>query len=256
MAIPAKSDATQLPLYIVFQPVMRMGDGPPHVYAYESLLRVGPNDGNHTTQSVIESAELNGTMPELDSVIAQQVCGIARQHEGMRLWINLSQTTLSNPSLSQRIGALIERLGLACRVTLEITETADGDEAKILESLRWLRSKAITVVIDDIEDGFAKSHLLRSDLVGGCKLSRRSTVRMGQDPKCYAQVQELVEWCKANGKTVVMEGIETEGELAHAVSLGVDYCQGFYFWAPAHLDKVPAPGTAFSASSSPNAYLV
>lgn len=243
MASPALTDATSLPLYIVYQPVLRMNEDGAVVYAYESLLRVGPTDDDHTTLSVITHAEQNGTMPLLDTMIARMVCGDAAGIEGMRLWINLSQSTLANPRAAKEIGEMIAAHNLTCRITIEMTETVDGDEQQILESLRWLKTQHITVVLDDIDDGYAKSHLLRSDLIAGCKLSRRSTARMSLEPGFLDSATKLVSWCKANGKSVVMEGIENEQEFGYAIQLGADFCQGFYFWRPIPLDEIPEPGT-------------
>lgn len=242
MLIPPMMDATTLPLYPVYQPVIRLTDEP-YVFAYESLLRVGPTDEAHTTLSVITDAESNGTMPQLDAFITKQVCADAAGIADMRLWINMSQKTMSSPGAARGIADMIEAHDLSCRITIEMTETAAGNEALILESLKWLKGRQITVVIDDIDDGYALSHLLQSELIGGCKLSRRSTVRMAADPAKVEVNRKLVSWCHANGKSVVMEGIETEHELGIALQLGVDYCQGFYFWTPLPLAEIPRPGT-------------
>ncbi|MFL1449374.1 EAL domain-containing protein [Pseudomonas tritici] len=242
MVIPAKMDAS-IPLYVAYQPVVRMNRGVPHVAAYESLLRIAPNSAQHTTLSVITNAEQDGSMPVLDARITAQVCAEVAPIEAMRTWVNISQRTLANPIIARDIVTLIDTHNLSSRITLEMTETADGNESLILESLRGLKGKNITVVIDDIDDGHTKSHLLKSDLIAGCKLSRRSTIRMVNDPNRLEATKRLVEWCRSNGKSVVMEGIENEQELALALQLGVDFCQGFYFWAALPLDKLPIPGT-------------
>lgn len=243
MANPAVTDAGSLPLFIAYQPVLKMNDDGPVVFAYESLLRVGPTEAKHSTLSVITQAEQDGTMPKLDTLIARMVCSDVASIEGMRLWINLSQSTMANPAAAKEIGDLIEAHNLSCRITIEMTETIDGDEQLILESLRWLKSRNITVVLDDIDDGFAKSHLLQSEFIAGCKLSRRSTIRMAREPGFLAVAKKLANWCKVNGKSVVMEGIENEQELEYALHVGADFCQGFYFWKPILLSQLPAPGT-------------
>ncbi|WP_162893430.1 EAL domain-containing protein [Pseudomonas savastanoi] len=252
MANPAVTDSSAPPLYVVYQPVVRLQRSHATVHAYESLLRVGPNSDDHSTFTVISQAEQNGTMPMLDTLIARQVCGDASRMAGMRLWINLSQRTLSCPDASRDISELIHQHNLACRITIEMTETADGDEQLINESLRWFRNQQITVVIDDIDDGYAKSHLLHSELIAGCKLSRRSTVRLMNEPGFVDTASKLVRWCKANGKSVVMEGIENVIEYRMARQLGVDFCQGYYFWQPIPLSEVPAPGTRFVKPTLPN----
>lgn len=237
----------RLPIYMVYQPVAKNHQGELEVVAYESLLRIKPNNRNLTPLSVITDAERNGTMPALDALITRMVCRDASQISGMNLWLNLSQVTLSTPRATRAITKVIEEHGLAGQVTVEITETADGKVPLLLESARWLTSRQINVVLDDIDDGYAKSELLRSDLITGCKLSHRSTMRMSAEPAYLEAISRLVRWCRANGKTVVIEGIETETQLAMAKRLEVDYCQGFHLCKPIPLASLPAPGTSLRA---------
>jgi EAL domain-containing protein (putative c-di-GMP-specific phosphodiesterase class I) len=236
-------EPVSLPIYMVYQPVAKIHHDELEVVAFESLLRVKPNNRNLTTLSVITDAERNGTMPVLDALITRMVCKDASQVPGMNLWLNLSQVTLSTPRAAKSIAKVIEEHGLSSQVTVEITETANGKVPLLLESIRWLASRQITVVLDDIDDGYAKSELLRSDLIMGCKLSHRSTMRMSAEPSYLETISKLVGWCRANGKTVVIEGIETETQLAMAKGLEVDYCQGFHLWKPIPLASLPAPGT-------------
>lgn len=250
MANTAITDSATPPLYIVYQPVVRLSNGQATVHAYESLLRVGPNAQDHSTMSVIAAAEQNGTMPTLDTLIAQQVCQDAACFENMRLWMNLSQRTLSCPSVSREIAEMIKDHDLSYRITIEMTETANGSDQLIQESLSCFKQQQITVVIDDIDDGYAKSHLLASELIAGCKFSRRSTLRLMSEPGFSDVAGRLIKWCKAHGKSVVMEGIENEVEYRMACQLGADFCQGYYFWRPIPLGEVPAPGTQFQRQAS------
>ncbi|MDY1219304.1 EAL domain-containing protein [Pseudomonas aeruginosa] len=240
-------EPVRLPIYMVYQPVAKIHQDELEVVAYESLLRVKPNSRNLTALSVITEAERNGTMPALDALITRMVCHDASQAAGMNLWLNLSQVTLSTPRATKSIAKVIEDHGLSSQVTVEITETADGKVPLLLESVRWLTSRQITVVLDDIDEGYAKSDLLRSDLITGCKLSNRSTMRMSAEPAYLETISQLIRWCRTNGKTVVIEGIETESQLAMARHLEADYCQGFHLWEPIPLTSLPVPGTRLRA---------
>lgn len=233
---------TRLPLRVEYQPVIKLG-AQPHVSAFECLLRIAPNFTNHTTVTLIEEAEATGTMPELDAFIAKLACRDAIANPDMHLWLNLSQSTISCRQRSRSIAELITSQALADRVTLEMTETVAGNEPVITSNLAWLKKQKLTVVIDDIDDRHAKRHLLGTDLIAGCKFSRLSTIKIIDSPRRFALTAKLVEWCKTNGKTVVLEGIETEREFRLAIDLGVDYCQGFLFWPSLPLASLPALGT-------------
>lgn len=237
------AEKTAPSIHMVYQPVARITQDELEVVAYESLLRVSPNRCNHTTFSIITDAEEAGTIPTLDARIARLACSDAAKLDGMNLWMNMSQVTLSYPPAAKQIADVILENGLSGRVTVEITETADGKVPLLLESIQLLKNENIAVVIDDIEDGFAKSHLLRSDLIAGCKLSRNSTARMLEDPYYMEAVDRLIRWCKSIGKTVVIEGVENSFELNIVKALGADFYQGFHLWKPASLIDLPAPGT-------------
>lgn len=231
------------PLYVAYQPVLKITNSELRIAAFECLLRVNENPHGQNHLSVIDAAEGDGTILALDYWVAQQACLDVANNPGMKAWINLSQATLSSATAVHRITHLITANEVADQLKIEMTETQDGCEATIIQNLSILKRMSIGVVIDDIQDGFSKAHLLKTDLVAGCKLSRNSTVRMAASTQHYDDTASMVAWCKDNQKTVVMEGIETERELEIALRLGVDFCQGFYFYPPLGIQDLPATGS-------------
>lgn len=239
-----------LPLYLAYQPVVNITHTEPHVAAYECLLRVGPNTQGQTHNSVLEAAERNGSIENLDLWIAEKAAYDASLNPEMRIWLNLSQTTLSSAPSIRQITQLFYARAVSSQMRIEMTETLNGCERRIIENLKWLKRMSIGVVIDDIHEGYSKAHLLQTDLVSGCKLSRNSTVQLACSQKHFDDTARMVDWCKDNEKTVVMEGIETESEMDIALRLGVDFCQGFYFWPALELTNLPLFGESVAIPKS------
>jgi EAL domain-containing protein (putative c-di-GMP-specific phosphodiesterase class I) len=240
---PPVTDSGELPLYMAYQPVVSINKFHAEIIAYESLLRVSPNESGHTTLSVISEAESSGSMPSLDARIARMVCNDVVLNPQMNVWLNISQMTMSSLRSIQAIAGLIADYGIANRVTVEMTETVNGQLGLIIESLRHLKNTGISVLLDDVDDGFSKPSLLSSELVSGCKLSRQSTERMAADSEYKDKIIKFIRWCKTCSKSVVIEGIETERELALALELGADYCQGYFLCPPQPLAAIPELGT-------------
>lgn len=234
---------TKLQLHVEYQPVIRLNTSSLVVCAYECLLRVSQNQQDLNTPAVIEVAERTGTMPVLDALITKEVCKTLRSAPDMHVWLNLSQLTMCNLEALKVIQANIQESGLASRVTFEMTETSDGSLPLIISNLEWLKSKGLNVILDDIEDEFAKAQLLDTDLVSGCKYSRQSMISISDSAEKLEAVSNRVEWCQCNNKTVVLEGIETISELKIALDLGVDFVQGYLFWPALPYDSLPPRGS-------------
>lgn len=242
-------DILNIPLSVAYQPVITLRTEIPQVYAYECLMRV-PSEPFGSPQRLIEYAEAHGHMNALDMKIARMVCLDAIANPRMRVWLNLSQASLECPVTARRISRLIDAARLQDRITVEITESMDGCELAITENLELLNRMAVGVVIDDIQDAHAKVNLLKTHLIRGCKLSRKTTIQLGESPSHFARTTKLVEWCKDNDKTVVLEGIETTKEIDLAYRLGVDYCQGYYFWPAMDIRQLPDQGLAVTIPES------
>lgn len=233
----------ELQLQIEYQPVVALSPRGGEVSAYECLLRLDANERVLEVSELISELEQAGTIPELDLMVVDHVCRIAVANPSLRLWVNISQATMGSISTMEKVGSRIISGGLANRVTLEITETVEGPKEQIMNSLRHLYALGISVVIDDIDEQLSMASLLIGNLVSGCKLSRRSMVRLAENTARVSEVLEQVRWCRSHGKSVVLEGVETARDLQIAISLEVNYCQGFHFWPSLPLHEIPAQGT-------------
>lgn len=243
-AFPPAGSAHEL--QIAFQPVVTTTDQTVRVFAYESFLRIGRPWCTSTLASLIAAAEYDGSIIELDRWVINEVCARLKVDPQLRIWVNTSQVSLGEPNFVAATIDTATKLGVRERLTIEMTESADGNSAALRRNLEILRIQAVAVVLDDIADGYAKRSLLDSEAVIGCKFSFDTKKRMQVDPEARRSVIELTEWCHRNGKSVVMEGIETPAEFRMARDIGIGLQQGFLFARPSHLEGLPAIGATLA----------
>jgi EAL domain-containing protein (putative c-di-GMP-specific phosphodiesterase class I) len=229
-------------LQVAFQPVVTTTDQSVRVFAYESFLRVGNPWNTSALANLIATAEFDSSIIDLDTWVINDVCRRLVLDPELKIWANASQISLAEPGFISSIIDLADSMGVRDRLTIEMTESADGDSATLRRNLEHLRVQAIAVVLDDIADGYAKRCLLDSDAVVGCKFSLETKRLMQVDPEARRSVIELTEWCHRQGKSVVMEGIETPAEYRMACDIGIGFQQGYLFAKPWHLEDLPSMG--------------
>ncbi len=116
------------------------------------------------------------------------------------------------------------------KVILEILETVVGD-AEIVKVCSEARDKGFVLALDDVDERAYGSPLL--DLVDIIKVDFRSA---SLDAR-----QELARRY-GSGRTIMLaEKVETEEEFQNALSLGYQFCQGYFFARPALVSGRPLP---------------
>ncbi|WGK63349.1 EAL domain-containing protein (plasmid) [Halopseudomonas sp. SMJS2] len=231
-------------LELALQPLMDVKVSVPKVFAYEALLRIGTPCGLEL-ETFISACERNMSIANVDMWVATEACKILALFPDMKISINASQLSISAPEYISHVVNTAAKNKCATRLLVEVTETAHSADGAIAPGLKKLYEARIGVMIDDVFDSFAKRHLIALPFITGCKISRRTMVRLmaeeemtGKNGHIFGEVKSLVDRCKGTGKAVVMEGIETEGELDMAKKLGIRLCQGYYFGYPK-----PRPGS-------------
>jgi EAL domain-containing protein (putative c-di-GMP-specific phosphodiesterase class I) len=237
---PSFSDSQQWPMeladtpkfWLAYQPIVRINAKPNTVLAFESLLRVQIDGVAHGPADIVAAAESDGSIISIDRWVMNEAIrqAIARPH--LNVWINASQISIAHPNFLKDALRALTASGTLGRMTFEITETADVDAAVLAERLSAVKAGTLSLVIDDVRDGFAKRSLLKNSAVAGCKLSRDTTSELHVSERVRAEVQRLVKLCRLTGKRVVLEGVENAYDLKMATNLGIEYCQGYHFGHP------------------------
>ncbi|MBM5458991.1 EAL domain-containing protein [Pseudomonas sp. P66] len=219
---------------LAYQPVFSIKAENQFVVAFEALLRITNRGVTQGPAELVTRAEADGTIIEIDRWVLDQVIALLRSRPRLSVWINTSQLSIAHPTFVEDAIRSLTSNQVIGRVSFEVTETADVDAQILTKRLEVLRLQALTVMVDDVRDGYAKRSLIFSDAVAGCKLSRESTRELMVSERTRAEVESLVKLCRRLGKQVVLEGIETTDELSLARQLGISLCQGYFLGMPAN----------------------
>jgi diguanylate cyclase (GGDEF)-like protein len=244
-------------LRVVYQPVVHLASNT--IVGVEALLRWDhPTRGMIPPVEFIPLAETNGAILDIGDWVMKESL---RQ---LRLWdqsspdhrlhisVNVSPRQLNDPEFVARVAEMLSSSELdPGRVTLEITEAAFGEDAeRMIERLHELKLLGVLLAIDDFGTEYSSLSKLRQLPVDVLKIDKSFVDGIAQDPRERAFTAAIVSLAASLGKGTVAEGIETEGQYAQLLDLGVELGQGYLFARPVSPEAITdlvalAPGRAF-----------
>ena len=136
-------------------------------------------------------------------------------------------------------------------MVLEITEAAFGEHAEaMIGRLHELKGLGVSLAIDDFGTEYSSLSKLRQLPIDILKIDKSFVDGIATDPTERAVTAAIVSLAASLGKGTVAEGIETEGQYAQLVALGVEIGQGYLFARPLSPQAIAdivalAPGRAF-----------
>jgi EAL domain-containing protein (putative c-di-GMP-specific phosphodiesterase class I) len=125
------------------------------------------------------------------------------------------------------------------RITLEITESALlGDRDRVAARLTILRQAGIRIAVDDFGTGYTSLAYLTSLPLDVLKIDRELVSQVVGRERDRIVVRALISLAAELGLKVVVEGVESEGQLALLADWGCDFYQGFFAARPLTLDEL------------------
>jgi EAL domain-containing protein (putative c-di-GMP-specific phosphodiesterase class I) len=160
--------------------------------------------------------------------------------KGLKLSINLLPADICRSGFEQW---LLDEISAAdvdpLRVTVEITESALLEDPQLVAwRLSRLREAGISIAVDDFGTGYASLAYLTSLPLDMLKIDRGLIVNIAERERDRIVVKALVQLARELRLAVVVEGVETEGQLALLKDWGCDLYQGFLGSAPLTQDEL------------------
>jgi len=222
---------------IVLQPQVSMATG--QIYGFESLMRLSINDVAIRPDEFISIAEATGQVVEIDlwglKTAAQKFVEWHRHGlTQVRLSCNLSSLHFKSDAIVAQVEQILQETDLdPAFLTLEITESMLlEDIEKVTAILERLRNLGCKIALDDFGTGYSSLSYLRRLSVDIIKIDQ-SFVRGLHDGSTMGVILEaIVDIAKGLGKTLVVEGIETENEARIIRNLNCEIGQGYLFGRP------------------------
>lgn len=226
-------------LELFYQPIIDIGGH--RIVGMEALVRwFSPSRGPVSPVEFIPVAERMGIIADIGKWVLNRACEQTKAwrdagYGELTISVNLSPLELArHEDLIESVGEVLARSGLDPRqLQFEVTEGAVMDnprEAAI--TLGILRNQGIRIAIDDFGTGYSSLAYLKRFPVDKIKIDRSFIIDIDSSDGNAAIVRAVVFLARSFGMAVNVEGIETETQLEHIASEGVDEVQGFYFSKP------------------------
>lgn len=212
----------------------------------EVLARLSGKDGRSLPPiDFIRAAERFGMAAKLDRWILR--AALTRHADaintgGVRLGVNLSAQTLSDPKLWPFVDELIDETGARPEgIIFEITETAVVTNFSAAEQfICHARQRRCQVSLDDFGAGMSSFEYLRRFQVDSLKIDGSFVQRMAESRYDREIVSAIVGIAHSLGYAVVAEKIEEEATADMLRALGVELGQGYLFHRPEPLETLIA----------------
>ncbi len=217
-----------------YQPLIELGSG--KVKGLEALVRWRhPQKGLISPATFIPMAEETGLIVPLGEWILNQACrDAATWPSDVSVAVNVSAVQLRHRTFAQVVLLALASSGLRPdRLELEITESVllDDTEAN-LETLHLLRRTGIRIAMDNFGTGYSSLSYLRRFPFDKIKIDQSFVRNAETAADGGAIIRALVGLGASLGITTLVEGIETEDQLASVRADGAQQVQGFLFSPP------------------------
>ena len=224
--------------FLVYQPVLDAKTK--EIIGAEVLSRLNSaGEGILQPGNFLSAVDTLGLNNKFDYYIFEKNCKWIstdkQQREGYKYTINFSRSTLCEPEFVEKILSIAEKYDLksSC-LAVEILEDKNvTDEARVqmIENLKALKEKGVSVLLDDFGSGFATFGDLQNLDISIVKIDRVIT-QNSVTTNGYIILENIVRMAKSIGFKTLCEGVETKEQEAAAIRAGCDLLQGFYYYKP------------------------
>ncbi len=247
-------------LALMYQPLLDLSRG--EIREVEGLARWWHEGRWLSAGEFVPLAEESGLIAELDRYLLkkgiQELGAWQRNHGPMRLSLNLSARSLSNPGIVPEIDRLLTQAKMPAELlTIEITETAALRDRRVTQRiLAMLRDRGGRVAIDDFGSGYASLSYLRELPLDRLKIDHSFVWALGRSDRDEALVEGTLLLAHSLGLEVVAEGVETKEQRNWLERRGCDLAQGYLISRAVPLaEAVPGASPSFSETEAAAANL-
>lgn len=129
--------------------------------------------------------------------------------------------TLSQHGISQEL------------IHIEVTESTYMEEPeKMMATIKELQADGFVILLDDFGSGYSSLNALKDIPVDILKIDLEFLRGFEENDKAEKILSAVIHMAQALGLPMVVEGIDSEGQLAFLKSQGCEFGQGYYYAKP------------------------
>jgi predicted signal transduction protein with EAL and GGDEF domain len=220
---------------LFYQPLVNLKSG--KIAACEALLRWNhPVRGTVSPVDIIPVAEDMGLIVDLGRWILRRACmECMKWPEGVSVAVNFSPQQFHQRDLLSEVRYALEVSGLpAHRLEVEITESSLLRNTQLTHDvLSQLSAIGVRISLDDFGTGYSSLSYLHNFPLQKVKIDRSFLEGLGSSDRPVTLLHGVARLSAELGMSVVVEGIETEEQLALvSAEEGIEEAQGYLFSPP------------------------
>jgi diguanylate cyclase (GGDEF)-like protein len=227
-------------LSIVFQPQVDVQEN--RTVSFEALARWNSHRlGAVRPDIFIKAAERSGLITQITLLLLEKALAQVRDWPlDIRVSFNLSTRDLRSAISIADVCAAVKRSGIdPHRIEFEITETAMlTDFEQACDALARLKAMGCRVAVDDFGSGYSSFSYIHRLPVDTIKIDRSFVVQLVKHSSALKIIKTIIDLCRNLNLECVIEGVETQAEMAKLLQVKARYIQGYLFARPMAAEEV------------------
>ncbi|MDC7222356.1 MAG: bifunctional diguanylate cyclase/phosphodiesterase [Spirochaetales bacterium] len=206
---------------------------------YEALVRMMDREGNPLAPEQFLSVAKTSKLYKY--ITKKMIDCVFRDFSQIDLpvSINLSIMDLTDRGTMDHLFDALEKWEMAGRVTIEILESESLYQVEnfsgILESLR---SRGITIAIDDFGSGYSNFGYLATFPMDFLKIDGEVVRKIFQEPFSEAVIKAVAAFSHDLNTPLIAEYVESGEIMDRLIQMGLEYFQGYYIGKPCSFEEL------------------
>lgn len=181
--------------------------------------------------SIIEKTELINDLSK--HMIDKAVIKLLKDKDkDLVVSINFSPKDFKDEIIEYLINKIIDNKINPKQLIVEITEDVFLKKEEVIGYLYKIRSRGISIAIDDFGSGYSSYQYLSDFPIDIIKIDGSIIKRMQYNNVSRSLVKSIVEFSKVNNIKIIAEGVENVEVVKVCRDLEIDYIQGYYVHKP------------------------
>jgi diguanylate cyclase (GGDEF)-like protein/PAS domain S-box-containing protein len=227
-----------------YQPIISARTGT--IAGFEALVRwQHPERGLLPPNEFVSNAEETGIIIKIGEWVLEEACRQVSEWNrsipdcgSLNISVNLSSKQLL-PILITKLDQVLGETGInPHNLILEITESMIMENAESIGPImEQIKNMGVKLHIDDFGTGYSSLRYLHDFPVDALKIDRSFIKGLNESREKSEIVNAITTLAHSMNMDIVAEGVETEEQLHHIISLHCEYLQGFLFSKPLESTK-------------------
>ena len=232
-------------LELFYQPVVDIADGH-RLWALEALLRWrDPDRGLLLPGAFLPFVEQTTLVVEIAEWVCTEVCRQTAEWGSRgfkpKVSFNIPARQLQSADFADFVIETAKRYDAdLTRLVAEITETSPISLEEVTPTLDALRQAGCVLSLDDFGTGYSSLSRLRAMPFTVLKTDRSFMHGIPGDSVAEELLEGIIALGKALGMSVIVEGVENEGQEHELLRLGCRMAQGYHLGMPAPAAEIEA----------------